>query len=143
MARKMGPSEDPTNMTVRPLRFCMITTFYPPYHFGGDAVFVYRLSNELALRGHQVEVIHSVDAYRLLGGKPRGTLDNHPNVKVHALQSRWGMLSPLSTLLTGIPLLERSRIQNILATGFDVIHYHNVSLVGGPKVLEYGKGIKL
>jgi hypothetical protein len=53
------------------------------------------------------------------------------------------MLSPLSTLLTGIPLLERSRIQNILATGFDVIHYHNVSLVGGPKVLEYGKGIKL
>jgi len=130
-------------MTVRPLRFCMITTFYPPYHFGGDAVFVYRLSNELARRGHQVEVIHSVDAYRLLGGTPRGTFENHPNVKVHALQSRWGILSPLSTLLTGIPMLERSRIQNILAAGFDVIHYHNVSLVGGPKVLEYGKGIKL
>lgn len=143
MARKMGPSEDPTNMTVHPLRFCMVTTFYPPHHFGGDAVFVYRLSNELARRGHHVEVIHSVDAYRLLGGKPRGTFENHPNVKVHALQSRWGMLSPLSTLLTGIPVLERRRIQNILAAGFDVIHYHNISLVGGPKILEYGKGIKL
>jgi len=22
------------------MRFCMITTFYPPYHLGGDAVYV-------------------------------------------------------------------------------------------------------
>ena len=21
----------------RPLRFCMVTTFYPPFHFGGDS----------------------------------------------------------------------------------------------------------
>ena len=25
------------------LRFCLVTTFYPPYHFGGDAIFVHRL----------------------------------------------------------------------------------------------------
>ena len=35
--------------------FCMVTTFYPPYHFGGDALYVYRLSNALARRGHHVQ----------------------------------------------------------------------------------------
>ena len=34
-------------MRERPLRFCMVTTFYPPYHFGGDAVFVHRLAEAL------------------------------------------------------------------------------------------------
>jgi hypothetical protein len=30
----------------------MINTFYPPYNFGGDGIFVQRLSNELVRRGH-------------------------------------------------------------------------------------------
>jgi glycosyltransferase involved in cell wall biosynthesis len=132
------------NIVSRPLRFCMITTFYPPHHFGGDAVFVHRLSNELARRGHHVEVIHCLDSYYALGGKkPCEPSENHPNVKLHGLQSRWGFLSPLSTLETGVPFFKRSRIRQILAAGFDVIHYHNISLVGGPKILEYGKAIKL
>jgi hypothetical protein len=29
-------------MCDRPLRFCMITTFYPPYSFGGDGIFTYK-----------------------------------------------------------------------------------------------------
>ena len=41
----------------RPLRFCMVATFYPPYHFGGDAIYVHRLANALARRGHTVIVI--------------------------------------------------------------------------------------
>lgn len=55
----------------RPLRFCMITTFYPPYNFGGDGIFVQQLSQELARRGHHVEVVHCADAYRLLAGRAR------------------------------------------------------------------------
>ena len=39
-------------MTERPLSFCMVTTFYPPYHFGGEAMYLYHLTNELAVRGH-------------------------------------------------------------------------------------------
>jgi glycosyltransferase involved in cell wall biosynthesis len=128
----------------RPLRFCMITTFYPPYHYGGDAVFVQRLSNELAQRGHHVEVIHCVDSFRLSGaGQPRDAGEQHPDVVVHSLKSRWGVLAPLSTFATGIPLLQRKAIRRILAAGFDVIHYHNVSLVGGAGVLGYGSAIKL
>ena len=73
----------------RPLRFCMITTFYPPYNFGGDGIFVRQLSNELAKRGHHVDVIHCIDSYRLLARqKPTKTYDDHPNVTVHGLKSR-------------------------------------------------------
>ena len=128
----------------RPFRFCMITTFYPPYNFGGDGIFVHRLSNELARRGHQVNVIHCADAYRFLARQePTGTYDNHPNVTVHGLKSRFGFLSPLATQQTGFPFFKSGQIQRILEKGFDVIHYHNISLVGGPKILEYGQGIKL
>jgi glycosyltransferase involved in cell wall biosynthesis len=125
------------------LRFCMITTFYPPYNFGGDGVFVHRLSNELARRGHHVEVIHCVDAYRLAADPPTGKYHDHPNVTVHGLSSRFGLLSPLVTHQTGHPGLKSTRIREVLSQGFDVIHYHNVSLIGGPKILEYGRAVKL
>jgi glycosyltransferase involved in cell wall biosynthesis len=130
----------------RKLRFCMITTFYPPYSFGGDGIFVQRLSHELADRGHEVEIIHCVDSFNLKARgarEPASRLVDHPNVTVHALRSGFGALSPLATQQTGRPLFKASRIREILNRGFDVIHYHNVSLVGGPGVLGYGSGIKL
>jgi glycosyltransferase involved in cell wall biosynthesis len=127
----------------RPLRFCMIATFYPPYNFGGDGIFVHRLSNELARRGHRVDVIHCKDAYRLVAGRePSGGYDNHPNVTVHGLESPFGFLSPLATQQTGFPFFKSAEIRRLLEQDFDVIHYHNISLLG-PKVLEYGRGVKL
>ena len=53
------------------LRFCMISTFYPPYNFGGDGLYVWLLSNELARRGHSVTVIHCLDSYAALAGDNR------------------------------------------------------------------------
>ena len=46
------------------MRFCMITTFYPPYSFGGDAFFVQHLGRALARRGHDVR-----DFTLVAGGK--------------------------------------------------------------------------
>ncbi len=133
-------------MSQRPLKFCMITTFYPPYSFGGDGIFVYRLVNELAQRGHHVEVVHCVDAYRALSSidASSGREDeNHPNVTVHRLHSRAGVLSPLITQQTGHPGLKARRLKEIINGGeFDVIHFHNISLIG-PKALTYGTGVKL
>ena len=43
------------------LRIAMVTTFYPPYNFGGDGVYVQRLARALVRRGHHVEVIHDTD----------------------------------------------------------------------------------
>ena len=39
----------------RPLRFCLATTFYPPYSFGGDAVAVQRLAEALERHGRRLE----------------------------------------------------------------------------------------
>src|SRR2546422_7493903 len=103
----------------------MTTPFSPPYNFGGDGVLVHRVSNELARRGHLVEVIHCTDAYRLAAAPPEEPYRDHPGVTVHGLKSRWGRLSPLLTQQTGSPLLKGKRIRRILETGFDVIHYHN------------------
>jgi glycosyltransferase involved in cell wall biosynthesis len=122
----------------------MVTTFYPPYNFGGDGIFIQRLSNELAQRGHHVEIIHCVDAYRLLADhEPTPIPSDHPNVTVHRLTSPFGFLSPLATQQTGYPYFKAARIRAILAQGFDVIHFHNISLVGGPRVLAFGDAIKL
>ena len=126
------------------LKFCMITTFYPPYNFGGDGIFIYRLSNELARRGHHVDVIHCADAYLLLQPSgPRGEYPNHPNVTLYSLKSPVGLLSPLLTQQTGVPFLKRRRIKELIEENeYDVIHYHNMSLIG-ITALQYGSAIKL
>jgi glycosyltransferase involved in cell wall biosynthesis len=135
------------------LRFCMVTTFYPPYSFGGDAIFVEALSRGLAEQGHEVEVIHCLDSYRALAPSPAnaagGPAQAAPaapaaGVRVHRLRSRFGILSPLATQQTGRPWLKSAELRRLLeAKRFDVIHFHNVSLVGGPAVLRYGSALKL
>ena len=129
---------------MRPLKFCMITTFYPPQNFGGDGIFIHRLSNELAKAGHSVDVIHDVDAYRSLGrpGRAPGRAPPERHAPSRS-RSRAGILSPLLTQQTGAPWLKRKKIARVLEKGHDVVHFHNVSLVGGPKVLAMGGGIKL
>lgn len=127
------------------LSFCMLTTFYPPYHFGGDAMYVYRLSNALARRGHRVTVAHNVDAYRILRrGEPNGSFPHESGVTVHPISSRFGPVSPLVTYLSGRPGLTGRSLDKIFgAARYDVVHFHNISLMGGPGVLAYGDGLKL
>ena len=127
-----------------PLSICMVTTFYPPLHFGGDAAYAYQLTNALARRGHAVTVVHSADAYRALGGKHAGDFAHAPGVTVRRLESRSPTGSSLATYLTGRPGVYARQLHDVLDGGrFDVIHFHNVSLAGGPGVLEYGDAVKL
>jgi glycosyltransferase involved in cell wall biosynthesis len=105
---------------------------------------VQRLAHELADRGHHVEVIHCTDAFRLLAPKgPMPEAVDDPKVTIHRLASAVGFLSPLATQQTGYPFFKAGRIRDIFARGFDVIHFHNISLVGGPRILEFGDAIKL
>lgn len=127
------------------LRFCMVTTFYPPYSFGGDAVVVQRLSRALVRRGHHVTVVHDVDAFQVLAGA-RAPEDpaSDDGVEVVQLRSPLGHLSTLLTQQVGRPLVHGGRIRGILERGnYDVINFHNVSLVGGPGVLRYGEAAKI
>lgn len=129
---------------VKALRFCMVTTFYPPYNFGGDGIFVQRLAHALAGRGHEVTVVHCADAYRLGGGEEPTAKPVAPaGVTIHTLDSRAGLLSPLITHQLAIPGLKAKALHAILDGGdFDVIHFHNISLIGGPGVLSYGNAVK-
>jgi glycosyltransferase involved in cell wall biosynthesis len=122
----------------------MVATFYPPYHFGGDAMYVYRLSNALARRGHRVTVVHNADAHRVLGGTPGGSYPNEAGVTVRTVRTRLGPTAPLVTYLSGRPGLYGSALDEVFARErFDVVHFHNPSLMGGPGALSYGDGVKL
>src|SRR5206468_9139305 len=113
---------------VRPLKFCMLTTFYPPHNFGGDGINIQGLARALVRRGHAVTVVHDVDAYNALhrGAEPPAAPEP-PGLTVHRLRSGWGAVSPLLTQQLGRPIINGRRIRRILADGdFDVINYHNV-----------------
>lgn len=127
------------------LRFCFLTTFYPPFNFGGDGIGIQRLARGLARSGHHVTVVHDVDAYKLLHKGPApAPAAEIPGIEVVSLRSGLGALSPLLTQQTGRPLANGRRIRKILAEGeYDVINFHNISLIGGPGILKYGKALKL
>lgn len=120
----------------RPLNILHLTTFYPPYSFGGDAMYIYRLSHALGDEGHEVDVVHCVDAYHSLHPDPPPiAFDGHARVRVHGLRSGFGALSPLLTQQTGRPFLKRRQLDAVLASRrYDVMHFHNISLLG-PDVL--------
>lgn len=128
------------------LRFCLVTTFYPPYNFGGDGITVRRLAMALAERGHHVEVVHCVDSFNLLrppGVTASGSYDDHPAIVHHPLRSGAGFMSPLITQQTGTPGLKRRRLRRLLGgRKFDVVHFHNASLIG-ITALTYTRAVTL
>ncbi|MGH7541922.1 MAG: glycosyltransferase family 4 protein [Gemmatimonadota bacterium] len=142
---RAGYAPTPKRGNPHALRFAMITTFYPPYSFGGDAIAIRRLSEALVRRGHDVTVVHDVDAYNALHDGPEpapGRALGGPTVV--PLRSGLGVLSPLLTQQTGRPIVHGGRIRRLLNDeAFDIVHFNNVSLVGGPGVLSAGGGVKV
>jgi len=99
------------------MRFCMVTTFYPPYHIGGCATYVRALSRALVAQGHEVDVIHCIDAYRLKYKDEPPPEPADEGIVVHRLKSRFGALSPLISQQLGIPGLKSQAERAILARG--------------------------
>jgi len=119
----------------------MVTTFFGPQSFGGDAAYVDRLSRGLARRGHEVEIVHSAEAFRLLAGDtpPRPWTPLPPKVTMRTLDGPVRGLTPLWTHQTGGPGPIGAALGRILeGGGFDVVHFHNISLLGGPAILRRG-----
>jgi glycosyltransferase involved in cell wall biosynthesis len=119
----------------------MVTTFFGGHSFGGDAAYVDRLARALLRRGHEVHVIHCADAFNAVRGRhPLRPYTPPPGLQVHLLKSPLGVLSPLASQMTGQPLLKAPALRDVLdAIDTDVVHFHNISLVGGPGVLSMGK----
>lgn len=126
------------------MRFCLLNTFFPPYHFGGDAIFTASLANLLTGAGHHVEVVHCADSFELLrGGVEASPVPLDGRVVVHTLRSKWGRLAPLTAHCTGKDWLHAGALREILGQGFDVTHWHNASLLGAPEAFRWGSGLRL
>jgi len=120
------------------MKFCMLTTFFGAHSFGGDAAYVDRLSRALARAGHEVHVIYCRDAFEASRGDqtPR-PYTPPPGVVIHPLESGAGVLSPLATHQTGRPYFKARAISRLYREiRPDVVHFHNLSLIGGPGLLQ-------
>jgi glycosyltransferase involved in cell wall biosynthesis len=106
---------------------------------------IQRFSQALVRRGHHVTVLQDIDAFNhLSGGRDVVEEKSTDGVEIIRLGSRLGPLSSLLTQQTGRPVIQGRKIREILDQGrFDVINFHNVSLVGGPGVLGAGNALKL
>jgi len=116
---------------MKKLKLLMTTTFYPPYHIGGDANHVKYLAEELARQGHEVHVMSSLDAYEIKRGKV-GKLQIKPGqVYLHPLRSPRGRLEPLLVYLRGRSgYFAREFDRLVKEISPDVVHHHNISLLG-------------
>lgn len=121
------------------MRFCHVSTFYPPYHFGGDAILTQSICEALLRRGHDVTIVHAADAYALRGAPIVDALDDPPGLRRITLRSALGALAPVVTQQTGRPALLHRQLTEALSHEYDVVHFHNISLIGGPGVLPLSR----
>jgi glycosyltransferase involved in cell wall biosynthesis len=129
---------------VAEVSFCLVATFFPPAGFGGDAVHVQQLAHGLARRGHRVRVVHNPTAYNVLArpeerkSLPGARFDG--DVEVVTLPATRAKTA--ISYLTGRPTGFRGDLEQ-LVSGFDVVHFHNASLVGGVGAFGLGTGVRL
>jgi glycosyltransferase involved in cell wall biosynthesis len=120
------------------VKFCMVTTFFGAHSFGGDATYVDRLSRALVRRGHQVEILHNIDAFDALrGDQPLRAYEAEAGMNVVGLRQPLPLLQLLWTHQTGQGGGAGKAVRQRLASAtFDVVHFHNISLMGGLGMLE-------
>jgi glycosyltransferase involved in cell wall biosynthesis len=122
------------------MRFGMVTTFYPPFSYGGDATYVRNLAKALVEQGHDVDVVASTEAYLVRSkGGDQIVPSWEDGVSVRRIRHAAGLLAPLVSQQTGLPAFHRAALNAFFAHPFDVLHFHNISLMGGPGVLRMGQ----
>jgi glycosyltransferase involved in cell wall biosynthesis len=121
------------------VKIALVTTFFGTDSFGGDAVYVERLGHALARRGHEVHVIHSAGAFRCVRRGYRARLyEPPPELRIHKIASSARSIAAAvwSHQTGGVGPL-RPRLARLLASvPFDVLHLHNVSLLGHAHVFD-------
>lgn len=111
------------------LRFLLSTSFYPPYHVGGDAIHVKYLAEELVKRGHEVHVLHSLDAYRVKR-KSFPEKAEPDQVYTHTIKTHLNLSSYVAYVLGNSSLISRRFDGLVNEIKPDVVHHHNISLLG-------------
>jgi glycosyltransferase involved in cell wall biosynthesis len=111
------------------LRFILTSSFYPPYHIGGAELHVNYLAQELVKRGHEVHVLHSVDAYRVKRGKEQFEA-KQDGVLVHPIETPLSASAYAAYVLGASHAVTRVFAALVEKVRPDVVHHHNVSLLG-------------
>ncbi len=88
--------------------------------------------------GHDVTVLHNPDAYEVLTGKKvAASYEDHPNITIKKITTPLKRLSLLAVHQTGRPFGQKASLQECFKEPFDVIHYYNITLLGGPDIFSY------
>jgi glycosyltransferase involved in cell wall biosynthesis len=122
------------------MKFCMITTFFGEQSFGGDSVYVERLSKALLRRGHEVDVIHCSGAFQILrGSQPPRSYQPPAGLRIHTLgQSPLEKFNVIWSHQTGRMGGRGEFFRHFLEKNrFDAIHLHNLSLLGAYQLLQW------
>lgn len=113
------------------LRYLLTAAFYPPYHLGGDANHVRYLAEALSREGHEVHVEYAPAALALKRARPSLDSNGDGGVTRHPIPAVLGRLQPLSAWIFGAPPSVRRHHEDLVReVRPDVIHYHNLSLLG-------------
>ena len=111
------------------MKILMTTSFYPPFHIGGDAIHVKYLAEELVRMGHEVHVLHSMDAYNFK--RKENKTPQKSSVIVHTMKSPIGKLEPILNYSFGTQRYTMNFFKKLVEREkFDVVHHHNISLLG-------------
>jgi len=122
----------------------MTAAFYPPYHLGGDANHVRYLAEALAAQGHEVHVEYAPAALALKRGKPTPDGKGDGRVNRHPIPAPAGRLQPLGAWIFGAPpVVRRHHAKLVREIRPDIVHFHNLSLLGLDLVNIPTPGLKM
>lgn len=100
------------------------------------------LAEALVQNGHEVHVLHSIDAYRMKKGVGRRAMEETA-VNIHQVETAIGRLSPAFAYLTGRNRNAERALERIIKEERpSLIHHHNISLLG-IEMLRIGRVPKL
>ncbi|MGA2785652.1 MAG: glycosyltransferase [Candidatus Bathyarchaeia archaeon] len=116
------------------LKFVFTNSFYPPYHLGGDANHVRYLAEELAKRGNEVHVIHSLDAYRVKRKNIPQSCESR-GVILHTIETRFSRSAYEVYAFGASNRVTDCFRDTVRIVKPDIVHHHNISLLGY-KILE-------
>ncbi|MFH1971880.1 MAG: glycosyltransferase [archaeon] len=117
------------------MKILLTTSFYPPYHIGGACTHVKYLAECLVQEGHDVHVLTSLDSYYFKRERVVKIVEDN-GVKIHWMKSPLDIFEPiLNYSFQTMPHTYNYFKKLIKKENFDIVHHHNISLLG-PKILK-------
>ena len=121
------------------MKILMTNSFYPPYHVGGADTHVKYFAEELVKEGHEVHVLFSMDAFKMKRHFEKKPF-NSKGVIVHPMESPIGKAEPVLNYTIATQSYTSNYFRKLVQKmDFDVVHHHNISLLGNGILEKAGK----